>query len=129
MNQSDSYNEALQRAAAAMAGTAASDKKRSIENNPIYAVGSALEPVAQVADLGLGLAGLPPVASATVSGVKSLGAAMEGGDPKDLANSAGSIAGAASAFMQWKTADEKRKSEMAQIEEFRKLFSGGVSDG
>mgnify|MGYP003633447168 CR=1 FL=1 len=114
------YEDALMKAAGAYATQAKLDAKRKAEANPLYKVGQVLEPVGQLADVGLSLAGLPPVAGAIGSGIKQIGGGLAGVEGADAVGGATGMAKAGASFMKWKRASDENK----KMDDLLKLFQG-----
>ena len=100
----DAYMEALARAAGSLAAQSKAKEERDKQNNPLYKIGSILEPVGAIADM---IPGVPPVMGAAAGAIKNLGAG-------DTETAAKQVAGSAANFVKWKSGrDEKDAAEKA----------------
>jgi hypothetical protein len=117
MGFSGGYSDALGRAAEARARHNRADTKRQAENNPFYGLASAGEAIAPVVDLGLGLAGLPPVATPIAKGVKGIAGGLAGVEGESIEGGAAGLAGASRDVARYQSQKEAREAQKSLLKE------------
>ena len=121
------YEEALKNAAEQQARQWKLDAQRKAKDNPLYKVGQVLEPIGQIADIGLAAAGLPPIAGKSASALKGLAGSAAGVEGESAGEAVKDAAGVASAYMSWdkaRAAKKKKQDFIRQMEQLVKASGG-----
>lgn len=116
------YHGALGRAAQAQASQSRADFQREAKDNPYYKTLSMLEPVADVADVGLSFARLPPVAGEATRGLKNIAGGLAGVDEEGVEEGVSGLASAGASFMKWKAQKDKKAQEDGVMKGFEELL-------
>lgn len=119
MDFGEGYLGALNRAAEARGQQNRADIKRRAENNPFYGLASVGEAIAPVVDLGLGLAGLPPVATPIAKGVKGIAGGLAGVEGESVVKGATGLGAASKEVTRYQSQKEAREAQESLLKELR----------
>ena len=118
----EGYEDALKKASERLAHQHALDAQRKAKDNPIYKIGQILEPIGQIADVGLMAFGQPPIAGQSASALKKIAGAASGVEGEEVGGAAKDLAGVASAYMKWKSAKKAKKKQEDFIDQMKALI-------
>ena len=117
MDFGEGYLGALNRAAEARGQQNRERTKMQAENNPFYGLASIGEAIAPVVDLGLGLAGMPPVATPIAKGIKGIAGGLAGVEGESVVKGATGLGAASKEVTRYQSQKEAREAQQSLLKE------------